>query len=265
MNLELSILKSISTALPRVKGAGFLGNAIRRFYARKPRGLICADVLGFEMLLDPCECVDGGLLFYPDLYDRREISFMRRVLQPGDIFLDIGSNIGFYSLIASRLIGSLGRVLAVEADPDTAQRVKEHLARNACKNALVYQIGISDRYETLNLAVNQNGNRGGSSFLASSEHTVPVDCQPLADFFASALSGNRPRLMKMDIEGMELRVMRAFLSASPREMWPEFLIIEDNQRLYQAAGGEVIPLLVSAGYKVVERCSGINVLMSLRS
>lgn len=264
MDVELSILRTITSALPRVKGAGFIGNAIRRFYARKPREMQRSKVLNYEMLLDPCECVDGGLLFYPELYDRREISFLRRVLRPGDTFLDIGANIGFYSLIASSIIGATGQVIAVEADPETATRLKEHLRINRCKNSIVYQVGISDRFETLNLAVNEHGNRGGSSFLASSSRSVAVDCQPLTDFLSSALKSSLPpRLMKMDIEGMELRVMRAFMSTAPRTIWPEFLIIEDNRGLYHAAGGEVVPLLEAGGYKVIERCSGINVLMAL--
>jgi FkbM family methyltransferase len=263
MDVELSILRTITSALPRIRGAGFLGNAIRRFYARKPRAVLKSKVLDFDMLLDPCECVDGGLLFYPDLYDRREISFLRRVLRPGDTFLDIGANIGFYSLIASSIVGPSGQVISVEADPDTAMRLKEHLKINRCRNSIVYQVGISDKYETLSLAVNQHGNRGGSSFLADSNRTIPVDCQPLAEFLASALAGKVARLMKMDIEGMELRVMRAFMSAAPKDIWPEYLIIEDNQNLYNAAGGEIVPLLESGGYKVIERCSGINVLMTL--
>lgn len=83
---------------------GCLANFLRSIYARKPRPIMHkVRRLGFEFELNPNECVDGAILFYPQLYERREISFIRSVLPSGGTFLDVGSNIGFYSLVASRL------------------------------------------------------------------------------------------------------------------------------------------------------------------
>ncbi len=267
MNLEFAILKTLSEALPPIRGAGAIGNLIRKFYARKERTVQESNVLDFRMLLDPCECVDGGLLFYPRLYDRREIDFLRTTLQEGDTFIDVGANIGFYSLVASKLVGASGQVVSVEADPEIASRLKKHLGDNGCHNAQVFQLGISDRYETLKLSINQHGNRGGSSFLTSSTKCVEVDCLPLAAFLKSTLGEQPPKrlIMKMDIEGMEFRVMSQFLLEAEKRIWPKFLIIEDNSHLYQAAGGKIIDLLLAYGYQIHTRCSAINVILALNS
>jgi hypothetical protein len=57
-------------------------------------------------------------------------SALQQHLRPGMIFYDIGANIGFFSLLAARLVGKEGRVVAFEADPEIAGRLREHVARN---------------------------------------------------------------------------------------------------------------------------------------
>ncbi|MBS4022569.1 MAG: hypothetical protein KGZ79_09115 [Dethiobacter sp.] len=76
-----------------------------------------ADVLGFKMKLCEAEFVDYQLLYQPHLYDPLETGFLKSMLKPGDMFLDIGAYIGFYSLLAYAAVGDGGKVLAVEADP----------------------------------------------------------------------------------------------------------------------------------------------------
>ncbi len=263
MEVELTVLKTITSVLPQIRGAGVIGNAIRKLYARKPRKLQRAKVLDFEMLLDPCECVDGGLLFYPKLYDARELSFMRETIKPGDVFLDIGANIGLYSLVASQLVGPNGAVHSIEADPNTANRLSEHIQMNGCHNVTVHQLGISDRPGMLSLAVNQVGNRGGSSFLAESSVKINVGCVTLQDFLATNQL-QAVQMMKIDIEGMEFRVMNEFFGTTNRSFWPKYVIIEDNQNLYALAGGRIINTMQDVGYKLLKRCSSINAILELK-
>ena len=65
------------------------------------------------------------------------------LLKPGAIFVDAGANIGFYSVLASRLVGRHGRVLACEMMPDTARRLRRHLKINECRNAEVVEKALS--------------------------------------------------------------------------------------------------------------------------
>ena len=57
---------------------------------------------------------------------------LQQYLRPGMIFYDIGANIGFFSLLAARIVGKDGRVVAFEADPEIAARLREHITRNDC-------------------------------------------------------------------------------------------------------------------------------------
>src|SRR5258706_10400497 len=154
MDKELTLLMTLSRALPRVRGAGRIAVAMQKIYQRKKRESLVAPVFDFQMRLNPNELVDSGFLFYPQLYDRRELALLRRELQSGDIFLDVGANIGFYSLVASPFVGPSGRVISIEADPEIFGILKENMALNGYGNIEPLCVGISAHRETLRLGIN---------------------------------------------------------------------------------------------------------------
>src|SRR6266542_2789707 len=102
MDRELSVILEFTRRLPRLPHmSGVINRVVKPLYLRKRRAPVVAkSSFGITMELDPSECVDGWLLFCPQLYDRDEIRFVRRSLRPGDVFLDVGSNIGYYALAA---------------------------------------------------------------------------------------------------------------------------------------------------------------------
>lgn len=248
MDLELSLMVSLTRRLPRVRGAGAAANLLKRVYLRKNRGPVDADVFGMTMRLDPQECIDGGILFYPHLYERTEVRFMLEHLRPGDCFLDVGANIGFYSLLASRAVGAHGRVIAIEADPINCDKLVGNLRLNGIRNVTAVCVGVSDKQERLGLGINATGNRGGNSFLSLGRVTIPVECQPLSAILerhgVEAIAG-----AKFDIEGFEYRVLRQFFSDVGPKLHPQFLIVEQNDTLNDQSEGDAIQLLVSRGYE----------------
>jgi FkbM family methyltransferase len=262
MDLELALMVSLTRHFPRVRGAGAAADLLKRVYLRKNRGLVDADVFGMTMRLDPRECVDGGILFYPHLYERTERVFMQEHLRPADCFLDVGANIGFYSLLASRAVGAYGRVIAIEADPTNCDKLRGNLELNGIKNVTAVCVGVSDKRETLGLGINTTGNRGGNSFLCEGRVTIPVECEPLSGILEQcgvrAIAG-----AKFDIEGFEYRVLRRFFNDVGPELYPQFLIVEQNRTLSDVSDGDVIDLLVSRGYE--EAWSGrLNHILILR-
>src|SRR5205823_4911444 len=90
-DLELRLLLALTRRLPRVRGAVRLAVLARRFFLRKARRPIDAEVLGFKMNLDPSDWVEGGLLFWPQLWDYQEFEYLVRTLREGDTFLDVGA------------------------------------------------------------------------------------------------------------------------------------------------------------------------------
>ncbi len=243
------MMLAVTRRLPAVRGSGRLANLLRRFYLRKPRKTVETKVLGFRMKLEPSECIDGGLLFYPRLYDRREVAYLRAHLRRGDVFIDAGANVGFYSLIASELVGREGRVLAIEADPYNHEKLLINLQLNDAQNVCAVNAGVSDRRENRRLGINTSGNRGGNSFLLERLTGVKVECFPLTDL----VKGHRFEIIhgaKFDIEGYEFRVLSQFFEEADPSLYPKFMIIERNPEWARLAGGDVIELVRRKGYAV---------------
>ena len=117
------------------------------------------------MELDPNENVNAAILFYPHLYDWQELEFIRKNLPRGGKFIDAGAYIGWYSLIASKIVGPEGEVIAIEADPYNAERLRRNIELNNIKNIRLFQVGLSDRHEKLRLHQNLKGNRGRNTFV----------------------------------------------------------------------------------------------------
>jgi FkbM family methyltransferase len=67
---------------------------------------------------------------------------LRQQLRPGMIFYDLGANIGFFSLLAARLVGPTGRVVSFEADPEVAERLRENVARNNLSHVVAEQKAV---------------------------------------------------------------------------------------------------------------------------
>jgi FkbM family methyltransferase len=248
MNGELKILRTLGAWLPPVTGAGLLGNVLRDFYARRQRQRVVVDVLGVQMDLEPSENVDGTLLFCPQLYDRRELAALLPVLGPGDVFVDVGSHIGLYALLAARRVAPGGRVLAIEADPRNHERLTDNLRRNPGLAIETACVAVSDSEGTAMLAQNTTGNRGGNSILAAGDAAIQVPCRTLASVLAER-GIDRVDGMKLDIEGMEYRVLRRYFEDVRPEARPRVIVYEHQPAWIEKAGGDASALLRAAGYR----------------
>jgi FkbM family methyltransferase len=241
MDTELKWLMTMSRALPRIRGSGRIAEAIQKIYQRKKRPPVVAPVLDFQMRLNPHEMVDGACLFYPQLYDRREVALIRRELREGDVFLDLGANIGFYSLVASSAVGASGKIVSVEADPEMFNILKENIGLNGFKNIEPLCLGISDREETLRLGINMNGNRGSSSFLADDQpNGIQVRCVPINEIIKER-GIQKIAAAKVDIEGYGVKALGKFFQEASESLYPRWMIVEEEPGL--------VPLMVSKGYQ----------------
>ncbi len=201
------------------------------------------DVMGFKMRLEPRECVDGNLWFAPHLYDKAEISFLQVRMPQDGVFVDVGANIGFWSLYFSHAF-PLAKIHAIEANPDTFHVLRENIEINAFRNIMPLHIGVSDNVGELPLYCNDTGNRGGDSFADYANNRsrcVMVAVKPLADIFVSA-GIEKVDVMKMDIEGLEEKVLTRFFAEAPRGLWPRFICAEVSHV------PEVVSLLQKVGY-----------------
>jgi FkbM family methyltransferase len=262
MDIELALWRSVTTRLPSMRGPGILARIARETYCRKPRPEVVVDVQGNVMRLDPNECVDSGILISPQLFDWREIKFLKSNLAPNGTFLDIGANIGFYSIILARHMGAKGKAFAFEADPSTFEILKENIELNPLLNINAINYGVSDLPEKLMFYRNTPGNRGGNSLIQKNPDAkkVEVMCKPLLDILGE-YGIDRVDAAKIDIEGMEYRVLKAFFNDAPESLFPKALVLEYQPEWLERMGGDPVSLLLENGYKI-EQQIGINVMLS---
>ncbi|MGB7283438.1 MAG: FkbM family methyltransferase [Candidatus Acidiferrum sp.] len=130
-------------------------------------------------------------------------------LLPGMTFYDIGANIGFFSLLAARLVGNAGRVVAFEADPEIATRLREHAARNAFGWIRVEEKAVWSEPGAVFFARTDpatSPDRGlGHIVSASAGDTIPVSGVSLDEYTRTQPA---PDFLKCDVEGAEVEVFR---------------------------------------------------------
>ena len=124
------------------------------------------------------------------------------LLQPGQVVYDIGASSGFYTLIAARAIGPAGVVVAFEPLPSSAVDLRKNIVLNGLENVIVLELAIGDSPGRAVLV-----EAGLQAAVAVAAAGVAVDVVTLDDLVA----GERvppPDLIKMDVEGAELAVLR---------------------------------------------------------
>lgn len=146
-----------------------------------------------------------------------EVELFTQSLRPGMTVVDVGANIGYYSLIAGRAVGPSGRIYAFEPDPRTAKSLRANVAANGLETITVLERVVSDRPGRVELLQTASAPHTGLYPPISGEAVVgvvPVDAVTLDE----VLDGARVDVMKLDVEGHEpavLRGMEKTLECSP--------------------------------------------------
>ncbi len=134
-------------------------------------------------------------------WEWRKVEYMKRYLQPGMTFADVGAFNGYFSLIAAKLVGETGRVFAFEPNADNAHRFEMNVHASGLKNILLEQVAVSDHNGTITFYL--NGPYSSSIPQSESQDAAVIPCGSLDRFL------NRPiDMMKIDVEGMEFAVLQ---------------------------------------------------------
>ena len=175
---------------------------------------------------------------------------LEAALPPGGVFVDVGANVGVYTLWAARCVGPEGQVHAFEPVPGTRAWLERNVQLNRFSNVTIIPNGLGERPGRLTLYCLPGASGLSSRYLPSKENSVEVDVTTLDLYF----DGRRaPDLVKIDVEGMELEVLRGArrLLAGAQ---PPVLVCEAHPKHLEAAGTTYRELLsflrTTAGYSV---------------
>jgi len=151
--------------------------------------------------------VSFGCLF--DHYEPVETRFVTAVVRPGDVFIDVGANVGWFTMLASTLVGEEGRVHAFEPRADTADHLEKSVVLNELQNQVtVHRFALSDAEGHQLLVWTRNTENPGGSFVVDHVPTPDMEVQPVLLRRLDDLQLERVDFIKVDVEGAEMRVFR---------------------------------------------------------
>jgi FkbM family methyltransferase len=181
-------------------------------------------VFGHEMFLDPTDAIVSPFLLRDGYFEPYETSLIESRVKPGDVVLDIGANIGYYTLILARLVGESGRVYAFEPDPANFLLLKRNVRANGYRNVVLVKKAVADASGPLALHICPD-NKGDHRIYDSNDDraTIPIEAITLDEYFAD--DPGRLDFIKMDIQGSEGRALRGMAGLLGR--YPEVKMITE--------------------------------------
>ncbi len=174
----------------------------------------------------------GRVLMISGVWEPNVTAAFRRSLHSGDVCLDIGAHIGYFTLLAARLVGPQGRVYAFEPWPSNYGALRENLARNGVGNVTALPTAVGDVTERALLHAAPGTNTGRATLRGTQPNRAPitqegviVDVQPATTRIPEH-EWPRIRAIKIDVEGYEVEVLRSlapvFALGGPLSVFVEF-------------------------------------------
>ena len=170
-------------------------------------------------------------------WEPRVIEFLTATLRAGDVFLDVGAYFGPYTLLASRLVGSEGRVYAFEPDPVARALLARNVRENGARNVTIVPYVVQAQPGTAWLSSERLGNALTS--VDPSHGLLEVEAVTLAGFCRE--HGVTPAVVKIDVEGGEASILTE--KAEPFVSRLRALVVEIHERRLRASGQQPAQLL----------------------
>ena len=262
-----SSVPALIMSLTRVLGTQWL--AKRMIFLLRRLALIgmgkCVDTVLFGArlrLYTSGNLSEKRALFSPKLFDAEERMALSKLAAADAVFIDVGANVGLYSFsVAESFKHFKGmKIIAVEAQPQIARRLKQNCKLNPELNIHVAEVGISDAKGIMSMAMDMK-NIGQTRLLKQGEEasmeTIDVPVMSLMDLITEHQL-TRVDGLKIDVEGHEEAVLLPFLETAPDALLPKLIVIEDNRSQWD---GDVIAAAARRGF-MLTRETRLNLMLT---
>ena len=176
--------------------------------AAVPERYWCMETNGFRIYLDRRDSLVSASIAVHG-YEPHVTAMIRQLLNPGSVFLDLGANVGYFTLLAASLVGEYGQVIAFEPRPDNAALLTLSIHENRFSNVILHALAVAECEQEFKVYPSEMSSlshvvEAGRS-MSAPQWSYTVRAVALDKFLADL-----PRLdiVKADIDGNEIRAFR---------------------------------------------------------
>lgn len=219
-------------------------------------------VLGANMRLFPYQNVsERRILFTPQLFDSIERTEISKRVKDGFVFVDVGANIGGYSLFVGMLAGAGAKIVAIEPQPEILARLRFNIRASGLNTITTVDCAVSDVPGQATFFI--DGENRGESGLRSTKHseaaTIIVHVKTLLEILHEQELDHVDAL-KIDVEGLEEKILISFFNHAPPNIWPGLLICENGHDRWES---DLAAFLVGLGYEL-KTTTRTNLVLELK-
>jgi FkbM family methyltransferase len=233
-----------------------------------PDGALDVERWGMRMRLHPrdngCE---KNLLFTPRMYEPEELAALATDIAQAKrdgrtfTFVDIGANVGLFSLFVASCAGSAARILAIEPEPGNFARLAFNVRANPGAPIKIVAKALSDEAGVVAVELDRR-DRGGTRIkkIVTAEApaaTVRVPSQTLLELLAGE-GIDAVDAIKIDVEGLEDVILHPFFRDAPQRLWPRLVIAEDSRPSWTT---DLMAAMQAKGYALVALSRHNNLIL----
>lgn len=192
-------------------------------------------------------------IFFGFEYEKKDVDFIKTFLMKDDVIIDIGANIGYYSLVLSKIVGDNGKVYAFEPNKRSNLMLKLSATLNNINNIDIYDNVLSDKsnkkFSMIDFTDSTINYFKESINLSNEEQYVASTLDDIL-LFSSKLN-KKIRFIKIDVEGAELKVLEGSKNILQNKFKPEYILIEtyiEFSRRFGYEPEELYNYLYNLGY-----------------
>lgn len=213
-------------------------------------------LLGLRLYVYPPEDESTRVIYFTGYFEPNEFKVINKILKPGMTFLDVGANMGLYTIFASKKVGKSGLVISIEPSSREFERLQSNVEINQLQNVRMMQTAVSRLEGNADLLVATNDHAGHNTLgnfaydgiiLKQKEHVTVKTI----DNIVSELGLQSLDVIKMDIEGSEFLALEG-AERTLKNFKPTLMLELFNETLkHQGCNGDMIfQFLTSLGYVI---------------
>ena len=181
------------------------------------------------------------------------MNFIKKYLRPGDAFIDIGANVGVYTLLAASLVGKTGTIDSFEPVPSTFKRLQENINLNLISFAKLHPYALGENSSLISFTSDLDEVNHAVIFRENetyeSKKLIEVQCHPIEEILPSTKSY---AMAKIDVEGLELSVLKGATQMLSQHNPPVLALeINGSSERYNHSASDIINFLNKYDYHPV--------------